>query len=100
MTTSFLVQVGSINGGSTPITVDIGAGVRGNPEAAVAVTLSTDYAMTDPPGYPSRPNFTGTATPQFPQTIASGLTITLLQPEAAALVAAGAGENAEPLGTP
>ncbi len=94
MTTSLLVQVGSINGGATPITVDIGAGVRGNPETAVKVTLSTNYAMLDPPGYPSRPSFTGSATPQYPFTVLSGATVTLLQPEAAALVAAGAASYA------
>ena len=88
------LQVGTINSGATAIIIDLGNGVRGTPETAVAVILSTNYTMIDPPGYPSRPSFTGDATPQYPQTIASGTTLTLLQPEAAALVAAGAASYA------
>ena len=84
------LQVGTINGDTTAIIIDLGNGIRGAPETAVPVILSTNYTMIDPRGYPARPSFTGDATPQYPQTIASGTTITLLQPEAAALVAAGA----------
>lgn len=87
---STTLQVGSINSGATPIVVDLGNGVMGADAAIVNVTLSQDYAMIDPPGYPFRPAFTGAATPQFPQTIASGTTLALLKPEADALVTAGA----------
>jgi hypothetical protein len=77
--------VGSVGG--TPIEIDVrdlGADV------VAAVQLSADYAMLTPPGYPFRPHFTGTDTPQYPHVIASGTTVRLLKPEAAALVAAGA----------
>jgi hypothetical protein len=82
-----LVQVGSINSGSTPINADVT--VLGS-DVSVAVTLSTDYAMLNPPGYPFRASFTGAATPQYPHTIVSGTTIKVLRCEATALVGAGA----------
>ncbi len=82
-----LVTVGTISGGATPINADV---TNLGSDVAVAVTLSTDYAMLDPPGYPSRASFTGSATPQYPHTILSGSTIKVLRCEANALVAAGA----------
>lgn len=94
MSNGLTVQVGTINGGATAIVADISGGVQGDPETAVAVTLSTDYQMLDPPGYPFRPSFTGAAIPQYPHTVPSGTTITVLQPEAAALVAASAASYA------
>jgi hypothetical protein len=88
------LQVGSINAGATPIIVDLGNGIMGADPVIVKVTLSQDYTMIDPPGYPFRPTFTGAATPQFPATIASGTTLALLKPEADSLVTAGAGNYA------
>jgi hypothetical protein len=82
-----LLTVGTINAGATPVQADVRS--LGS-DVAVAVVLSTDYAMLDPPGFPFRASFTGAATPQYPQTIASGTTIKVLRAEAAALVAAGA----------
>jgi len=82
-----LVTVGTTNGGSTPIQADVTSlGV------AVAVTLSTDYAMLDPPGYPFRASFTGSRAPdlQYPRTVVSGSTISVLRCESVALIAAGA----------
>lgn len=82
-----LVRVGSINSGATPINADVtslGSAV------AVAVTLSVDYAMENPPGFPFRASFTGAATPQYPHTVTAGSTINVLACEAKALVAAGA----------
>ncbi len=84
---SLPVRIGIV--GITPIVVDIGAGVRGAPQELVAITLSADYVMENPPGYPARPNVGGSI-PSYPHTLASGGTYRLLQPEAAALVAAGA----------
>jgi hypothetical protein len=83
-----LVQVGSINSGATPINADVT--VLGS-DVAVAVLLSTNYSMLNPPGYPFRASFTGAAIVQFPQTILSGTTIKVLRCEATALVSAGAG---------
>jgi hypothetical protein len=82
-----LVTVGTINSGATPITADVtslGSAV------AVAVLLSMDYAMLNPPGFPFRASFTGAAIPQYPHTVTSGSTIKVLKCEANALVAAGA----------
>jgi hypothetical protein len=82
-----LVQTGTVNG--SPIYADvtsIGADVP------VHVTLTADYAMLDPPGYPSRPSFTGNVASagQFPRTIPNGTGFQVLQCEATALVNAGA----------
>ena len=80
-----LVQTGT--SGATPINADVttlGSAV------CVAVVLSADYVMLDPPGYPFRQSFTGSAIPQYPHTVASGTTISVLQCEATALVNAGA----------
>lgn len=86
MTASNLQTLGIV--GSTPIVADIGAGVGS--AGAVSVVLTSDYAMLGPAGYPSRPSFTGAATPQYPHTISSGATLSVLAPEALALVDAGA----------
>lgn len=83
-----LVRVGTVGG--NPILVDVGSnGVSGGAADLVAVTLSADYVMENPPGYPFRPNVGG-ATPFYPRTLPSGGTYRLLKPEAAALVTAGA----------
>ena len=80
-----LVAVGIANGGTVYADVTIlGSAVP------VAVVLETSYQMLDPPGFPSRPSFTGAATVQFPQTIANGTTLALLACEANALITAGA----------
>jgi hypothetical protein len=84
---SLPVRVGNVGG--TPIVADIGAGVRGTCEALVAVTLTDDYVMECPPGYPSRPTVGG-ATPSNPRTLVNGSTVILLEPEARALIMAGA----------
>lgn len=57
----------------------------------VAVTLSTDYQRSPPPGYPNpNPGSAKSASlTAAPQTITSGTTVTLFSCEAAALVAAG-----------
>lgn len=81
------VVVGTINAGATEIVADV---TSLGSDVPVKVILSTDYAMVDPPGFPSRPQFTGTATPQYPHTIPSGSTISVLQCEASALVDADA----------
>jgi hypothetical protein len=88
-----LVTVGTINAGVTPIQADVT--VLGS-DVAVAVTLSTDYTLSNPrpPGFPTRPSMTGTdaAHLEHPgQVIAAGTTIKVLRCEATALVAAGAG---------
>jgi len=58
-------------------------------DVPVSVTLSADYTMLDPPGFPSRPSFTGAATPQYPHTVPEGSVLLLLACEANALVTAG-----------
>jgi hypothetical protein len=83
-----LVTVGTISGGSTAIQADV---TSLGSDVAVAVTLTTDYAMLHPPGFPFRASFTGAAVPQYPHIVTSGTTIKVLRCEATALVNAGAG---------
>ncbi len=90
-----LVQLGTISGGATAIISDVsGAPTAAGdaPFAARYVTLSTNYAMSGPADFPSRPNFTGTAQGQlqYPRTLVSGTRFQTFACEAAALVAAGA----------
>jgi hypothetical protein len=82
-----LLTVGTTNAGATNINADV---TNLGSDVPVAVTLSTDYTMLAPPGYPARPGFTGTARPQYPHTVSSGTTFKVLRCEATALVAAGA----------
>jgi hypothetical protein len=89
------IAVGTISGGATTIYADVSGQptAAGDPPLAARwVTLSTNYAMLDPPGFPARPSFTGAdaADLQYPRTPASGLRFQSLACEAAALVAAGA----------
>ena len=60
------------------------------------VLLSSNYTRVIPPGYPDANAGTKeSASPTaFPQTIASGKTVTFYTPEAQALVTAGAGSFA------
>jgi len=84
MTEQRLLVVGTIGG------VDISADVINLGTAVpVSITLTADYTMISPPGYPARPAFTGAATPQYPHTVPSGTSLLLLACEAAALIAAG-----------
>ncbi len=82
-----LLAVGISNG--TTISVD----VTTRAHVATKVALTASYTTLDPPGYVSRPSMTGTAAAllDYPKTIASGTTITVLALEAAAIVAAGGG---------
>jgi hypothetical protein len=86
-----LVQVGTV--GATAIMVDVRFLF---PAVPVRVLLSAAYAITRPPGYPSRPSMTGVSAANLDtaRTIPSGTTIALLKPEADALVAAGGGTYA------
>ena len=79
-----LLQVGSL--GATPVNADVKS--LGS-DVAVKVLLNADYTMLGPPGFCFRPCFTGSDTPQYPHTIASGATLALLKAEADALVTAG-----------
>jgi uncharacterized protein (DUF2345 family) len=74
--------------GGTAINVDMARIEHGAP---VKVQLSASYAMIDGPGIPSRPSMTGAAAANldYPRTIASGTTLSLLKGEADALVTAG-----------
>jgi hypothetical protein len=89
--TARLVRAGTV--GATAIMVDVRFLF---PAVPVRVLLSAAYAITRPPGYPSRPSMTGVAAVNLDtaRTIPSGTTIALLKPEADALVAAGAGTYA------
>lgn len=82
-----LVQHGSVGG--TPINVDLSRIEHGAP---VKVHLSSNYTILCGTGIPTRPAFTGAAAAslEFPRTIASGTTLSLLKGEADALVTAGA----------
>jgi hypothetical protein len=86
-----LVQVGTV--GATAIMADMRFLF---PAVPVRVLLTQPYAITRPPGYPSRPSMTGVSAANLDtaRTIPSGSTIALLKPEADALVAAGAGTYA------
>ncbi len=88
MTLSNTQTVGLV--GATPIIAELGGDCQGGTPQPVRVVLTSNYQMLGLPGYPSRPSFTGAATPQYPHTVSSGTTLSLLQPEAAALVTAGA----------
>jgi len=79
-----LVRVGT--SGATPVFADVKSLGSAVP---VRVTLSGDYSIVREPGMPSRPSFTGSATPDFPHTISSGMVLDLHKFEADALVAAG-----------
>ena len=83
-----LLQVGTVGG--APINVDVKSLGGAVP---VSVTLSADYVIgARPPGYPARPSFTGVdaADLDYPRTIPSGTTLSLLAAEATALISAGA----------
>lgn len=82
-----LVQHGSVGG--TAINVDMARIEHGAP---VKVHLTSNYAMLSGPGIPTRPSMTGApvANLDYPRTIVSGTTLTLLKGEADALVTAGA----------
>jgi hypothetical protein len=82
------LTVGYINGGATPIVVDISS--VGNVSRSFFITLSTNYTLLTPPGYPTRPGYTGAPGSQ-PSLVPAGTRIQFIQPEAAALIAAGAG---------
>ena len=59
------------------------------------VTLSSNYVRVIPPGYPGAQagSLPSTDKDAFPQTILAGATVAFYVPEAAAIVAAGAGTN-------
>jgi len=81
-----LVQHGTA--GATPINVDLARIEHGSP---VKVHLTSNYTILCGGGIPTRPNFTGAAAAnlEYPRTIPSGTTLTLLKGEADALVTAG-----------
>lgn len=88
-----LVVVGTYNSGASNISADVsGASTAAGdpPLAARYATLSADYAMVDPVGFPSRPSFAGAAQAslQYPRTLVSGTRFQTFACEAAALVAA------------
>lgn len=86
MTTSNPQTVGTVLG--SPIVADLGGGLY--PGITVFVTLSANYQMLSPPGYPTRPFATG-AQAKFPGgLVPNGTRIAFLKPEADALVNAGA----------
>ena len=81
------VETGTVGG--QPILADVTSIGSAVP---VAITLSADYAMLDPVGFPFRASFTGAtaANLQYPRTVPSGTTLQLLKCEADALVATNA----------
>ncbi|WP_371423286.1 hypothetical protein [Tardiphaga sp.] len=86
MSTSNPQQLGTVNG--VPIVAELGGGL--SPEGLARVTLSANYVMANPPGYPTRPPADGEYSKRLWPTVPSGTTCNFLKPEAAALVAAGA----------
>jgi hypothetical protein len=88
-----LVQVGSINSGSTAINVDVSSGLGS--ATAVKVTLSTAFTLASPmpPGFPIEPGQTGVANATFyvpGATIPEGTTLSVFQAVATALINASA----------
>jgi hypothetical protein len=86
MTTSNPQTLGAVNG--TPIVADLGLGL--GTDVLARVTLSADYVMTNPPGFPLRPPADSEISKRLFPTVPNGTTCKFLKPEAAALVAAGA----------
>lgn len=85
-----LVTTGTAN--VTAIQVDVSGCLTANP-VPVSVTLNTTYTLANPMpvGYPKIPSLTGAAGAEFPgQSFPAGTVLGLLEPEAEALVAAGA----------
>jgi hypothetical protein len=80
-----LLQIGTVGG--TPVMVD--AKGLGH-DVPVKVTIgATDFIVTRPPGWPSRPHTTGSAVAEgSTTTFKAGATVALLRCEAVALVAA------------
>lgn len=74
--------------GVTPINVDMSRVEHGAP---VKVHLTSNYTILCGTGIPTRPNFTGASAVnlEYPRTLASGTTVSLLKGEADALVTAG-----------
>lgn len=74
--------------GGTDINVDL---LQPLHQGTRQVTLSANYILSYPPGYPSPPSMTGCAAGSlyYPRTISSGQQITLLTAEANALINAG-----------
>lgn len=66
------------------------------PFGSVRVTLTSDYGLLYPPGWPGRPEFLGRGpgSLDYPHLIASGTTMAFLKPEADAIVDAGGGTYA------
>jgi hypothetical protein len=90
MPNQFLVVVGSATGIGT-ISADVANGIGSAVPATV--TLLADYTLANPRpvGFPTRPSFTGSLTPEYPgQVVTSGTTVRVLECEAVALVNAGA----------
>ena len=84
MTTSNLQTVGTVGGAAIIAELGNGLGTAG----IVRVTLTSDYVMVCPPGYPERET-PGSGAGSFPHTITAGTTANFQKPEADALVAAG-----------
>jgi hypothetical protein len=82
------VRVGTING-DHPVFIGVHEWLDSPPQELVAITLSANYVMESPIGYPLRP-CGGSDMSSHPRRLSSGGTYRLLPPEAAALVAAGA----------
>ncbi len=85
-----MIRVGTINDGGLPILADISGGLG----EAVRLHLQAHYAPETPPGFPARPSFVGSAAPHHPRIIPAGTEITVLAPEAKALIEAGVAVHA------
>jgi len=74
--------------GGTEIDVDL---LQPAHQGSRTVTLSANYTISYPPGYPSPPSMTGCAAANlyYPRTLTNGTQITLSTAEANALIAAG-----------
>jgi hypothetical protein len=75
--------------GATPISVDVTHLYHAAP---VRVQLTANYTVNSPPGYPARPDFTGSSAKTLDRpgvTYASGTILHLLGCEATALINAG-----------
>jgi hypothetical protein len=80
------VEVGTLAGAAVVINMAYGFG-----PIPVSVTMTADYVVLAPDGFPDRPNFTGTAIRQAStMLVQSGSVFVTFKPEADALVTLGA----------
>ena len=92
MTWSNIQTLGVVDPSNTavPLVVDLGNGLQG----VQKITLSQDYLLHRPHGFPTRPDFTGTNRHDSEVTLPADTVCNFWKPEAQALITAGAAVEA------